>query len=115
MSAGTKTIAVAGATGQLGRLIIQHLGKKDVQIRALVRAESDSTGLQSHTHSKIDIRRIDYNNPGQLADSLKNVSCVISALSGLREVIVDGQSKLLAAALAAGVPRFIPSDFCIDY
>jgi hypothetical protein len=40
---------------------------------------------------------------------------VVSALSGLREVIVDAQTALLQAAVAAGVPRFIPSDYCIDY
>jgi nucleoside-diphosphate-sugar epimerase len=39
----------------------------------------------------------------------------VSALSGLREVIVDAQTRLLEAAVAAGVPRFIPSDYCIDY
>jgi hypothetical protein len=30
-------------------------------------------------------------------------------------VIVDTQKRLLDAAVAAGVPRFIPSDYCIDY
>jgi hypothetical protein len=39
----------------------------------------------------------------------------VSALAGLHEVVVDTQSGLLAAAVAAGVPRFIPSDFCSDY
>lgn len=37
------------------------------------------------------------------------------ALSGVRDVIVDAQTDLLDAAVAAGVPRFIPSDHCIDY
>jgi Nucleoside-diphosphate-sugar epimerases len=40
---------------------------------------------------------------------------VVSALSGLREVIVDAQTSLLEAAVSAGVPRFIPSDYCIDF
>jgi nucleoside-diphosphate-sugar epimerase len=115
MNTPTKIIAVAGATGHLGKLIIQHLGKKDVQVRALVRAESESNEIQNLTHSKIDIRKIDYDNPSDLVESLKNVSCVISALSGLRDVIVESQSKLLSAAVTAGVQRFIPSDFCIDY
>jgi nucleoside-diphosphate-sugar epimerase len=33
----------------------------------------------------------------------------------LRPVIVDAQTHLLDAAVAAGVPRFIPSDFSIDF
>jgi nucleoside-diphosphate-sugar epimerase len=36
-------------------------------------------------------------------------------LSGLREVIIDTQKVLLYAAIAAGVPRFIPSDYSLDF
>jgi hypothetical protein len=39
----------------------------------------------------------------------------VSALSGLREVIVDAQKVLLDAAVAASVPRFIPSDYSLDF
>ena len=42
-------------------------------------------------------------------------SCVVSALAGLADVIVDAQSVLLDAALKARVPRFIPSNFSIDF
>jgi hypothetical protein len=44
-----------------------------------------------------------------------DVSCVVSALNGLREVILDRQSVLLDAAVRAGVPRFIPSDYSADF
>ncbi|MEJ7663970.1 MAG: NmrA family NAD(P)-binding protein [Hymenobacter sp.] len=50
-----------------------------------------------------------------LTQALAGVACVVSALSGLRDVIVDTQTHLLAAAGTAGVPRFIPSDFAIDF
>jgi nucleoside-diphosphate-sugar epimerase len=33
----------------------------------------------------------------------------------VRDVIVDGQSRLLDAAVRAGVPRFVPSDFAVDF
>jgi hypothetical protein len=36
-------------------------------------------------------------------------------LAGLREVVIDAQKKLLDAAIAAGVPRFIPSDYSLDF
>ena len=39
----------------------------------------------------------------------------MSALQGLRDVIVETQSVLLDAAIKAGVPRFIPSDYSIDF
>jgi nucleoside-diphosphate-sugar epimerase len=38
-----------------------------------------------------------------------------SALAGLRDVIVDAQTALLEGAVQAGVPRFIPSDYSIDF
>ena len=40
---------------------------------------------------------------------------MVSAFQGLRDFIVDAQEQLLAAALTANVPRFIPSDYCVDF
>ena len=40
---------------------------------------------------------------------------MVSALAGLRDVIVEAQTVLLDGAIAAGVPRFIPSDYSIDF
>jgi hypothetical protein len=45
----------------------------------------------------------------------RGAGCVVSALAGLRPVIVDTQSRLLEAAVAAGVKRLIPSDSSIDF
>jgi NmrA-like family protein len=39
----------------------------------------------------------------------------VSALLGLRDVIVETQTALLDAPIKAGVPRFIPSDYSIDF
>jgi nucleoside-diphosphate-sugar epimerase len=46
---------------------------------------------------------------------MRGATCVVSALNGLHEVIVDRQSVLLDAAVRAGVPRFIPSDYSEDF
>ncbi len=58
---------------------------------------------------------VDFDNPAQLAKAGIGGSCVVSALSGLRDVIVNAQTQLLQASVAANVPRFIPSDYSIDY
>jgi hypothetical protein len=39
----------------------------------------------------------------------------VSALQGLGDVIVDMRTALLEGAIEAGVPRFIPSDYSIDF
>ncbi|RYY59059.1 MAG: NmrA family protein, partial [Chitinophagaceae bacterium] len=54
-------------------------------------------------------------DPSELAKACAGSDCVVSALAGLRDVIIDAQKNLLDAAVNAGVPHFIPSDFCTDY
>jgi nucleoside-diphosphate-sugar epimerase len=50
-----------------------------------------------------------------LQAALKGADVVVSALQGLRDVIVTTQTDLLNAAVAAGVKRFIPSDYAADF
>jgi uncharacterized protein YbjT (DUF2867 family) len=110
------TIVLAGATGALGLLIAYHLRRRGATVRALVRpgrsntAEATSLRLQG-----ADVVEVDYKNAAALTQACTGAACVLSALSGLREVIVEAQTRLLEAAVAAGVPRFIPSDFSADF
>jgi nucleoside-diphosphate-sugar epimerase len=50
-----------------------------------------------------------------MAPACSGASCVVSALQVLRNVIVETQTVLLDAAIEAGAPRFIPSDYSIDF
>lgn len=50
-----------------------------------------------------------------MTTACQGASCVVSALAGLRDVIIDTQKILLDAAIKAGVPRFIPSDYSLDF
>jgi hypothetical protein len=54
-------------------------------------------------------------NPPALRRACDGASCVVSALNGLEPVIVGMQGKLADAAVAVGVPRFIPSDYSLDF
>jgi hypothetical protein len=54
-------------------------------------------------------------NTGSVAAACDGAACVVSALNGLHDVIVDRQSVLLDAAVKAGVPRFISSDYSADF
>lgn len=110
-----KTIVVAGATGNLGQLIVKELIAREARVRILIRSESDKKPIQNFRNQNVEVAEVDYNNPVSLIDACLGASCIVSALSGLDEVIVDAQTKLLHAAVEAKVPRFIPSDYCIDY
>ncbi|QKZ13958.1 aromatic alcohol reductase [Spirosoma sp. KUDC1026] len=109
------TILVAGATGNLGGRITRELVKRGANVRALVRASSDPAKIDKLAQQGVAVVNADFGKPDELAKACEGVSCVVSALQGLRDVIVDTQTRLLDAAIAAGVPRFIPSDFSSDF
>ncbi|RTQ49013.1 NmrA family protein [Hymenobacter gummosus] len=107
---------MAGATGQLGLLIAHHLRRRGAAVRALVRPEAQAGAeAESLRRQGVEVEVVDYAYQTSLTQACTGASCVVSALSGLREVIVGAQTQLLQAAVKAGVPRFIPSDFCIAY
>jgi hypothetical protein len=58
---------------------------------------------------------VDLRSASEVIPACMGMSCVVSALQGLRDVIVDAQTVLLDAAIKADVPRFIPSDYSIDF
>ena len=109
------TIVLAGATGDLGFRIAQALLRRGAVVRALVRPGSTKPEVAALRELGAEIVEIDFSSVTALTITCAGAACVVSALSGLRDVIVDGQKRLLDAAVAAGVPRFIPSDYSIDY
>jgi uncharacterized protein YbjT (DUF2867 family) len=113
-SAGAPVV-LAGATGDLGSRVAAELRALGASVRALVRP-----GIAAEKQTRLSdlgaaVVEVDYADGAALRAAVEGASVVVSALSGLRPVIVDAQSQLLAAAEAAGVPRFIPSDFAIDF
>lgn len=108
-------VVLAGATGDLGHRIALALLSRGAEVRALVRPNNTKPEIGTLRERGAAIVEVDFSNADALARACAGAACVVSALSGLREVIVDAQTQLLTAAVAAGVPRFIPSDFAIDY
>lgn len=110
-----KLILVAGATGNLGQKICRELIKKNVRVRAIVRSSSNKEKIDALEKMGVDIFSVDLSNQEGLIAACSGVSCVVSAVAGLYDVIVESQTQILEAAIAAGVPRFIPSDFSSDF
>jgi uncharacterized protein YbjT (DUF2867 family) len=111
----TASILVAGATGDLGQRIVRELLTHDTRIRVLTRPGSTTASTLYGSNGRIDIVEAAYSDPAALTAAVAGSDCVVSAVSGVRPVIVDAQRALLAASVAAGVPRFIPSDYSSDY
>jgi uncharacterized protein YbjT (DUF2867 family) len=111
----TKTILVAGATGDLGERITRQLLHHDVRLRVLTRPGSGTADALYGDDDRIDIVTAAYSDHAAMTAAVSGVDVVVSAVSGIRPVIVDAQRSLLRATVAAGVPRFIPSDYSADY
>lgn len=111
----SKTILVAGATGNLGGKIINELINHNVTIRALVRGSTDERKIQLLTSKNIEVCKISEYNIDEIAKACQGVDCLVSVLAGLEDTIFDTQKILVQGAIRAKVPRFIPSDFCTDF
>lgn len=110
-----KIIVVFGATGHLGNRIVRELLKRGASVRVVVRGATDREKTKVLEQMGATLEVVAMDSVDALAKASRGASCVVSALAGLGEVIIDLQKRMLAGALQAGVPRFIPSDFCTDY
>jgi nucleoside-diphosphate-sugar epimerase len=115
LSMDNAVIVLAGATGNLGRRIARAILKRGGNVRAIVRRNSNPEKLEELLKRGAAIAEVDFNSVPELTGACLGGSCVISALCGLRDVIIETQTMLLDAAVKAGVPRFIPSDYSIDF
>lgn len=103
-------ILLTGASGFVGRQILQKLLHEGQQVRALVRKKE---GIPPHDH--LEIVEGDVTRPETLKDVARGVSAVIHLVGILAEshegvfhkVHVEGTANILAAAKEAGATRFI--------
>ena len=109
------TIILAGATGDLGGRITKALLRQGANVRALVRQKTSPDKIKRLQRDGVSIAEVDFGNATSVTKACSRGSCVVSALSGLRDVIVETQTVVLKSAIDAGVPRFIPSDYSIDF
>ena len=110
-----KAILVAGATGNLGNRICRELVKRGANVSAIVRTSTDPEKIETLTKMGVKVFEVDVNSMDEITKACTGIDCVVSALAGLGDVIVDLQKRILDGALQAGVARFIPSDFCTNY
>jgi len=102
-------VALAGATGNLGVHVLEALLGAGYQVTVLSRTGGNSSKLAKH--SKLTIAEVDFNSTNSLLAPLEGVEVVISCLATLA---IGSQNRLIDAAVATGVKRFIPAEFGMD-
>lgn len=117
----SQTVLLVGATGTLGHRIAVHLTRQpDTTVRLLVRPgaaqdpakraaleELGDAGARTVEGSLHDLPSLDA--------AVGGVDVVVSAVQGGAETIVTGQLNLALAAEEAGVARYLPSDYALDF
>jgi nucleoside-diphosphate-sugar epimerase len=101
-------LAVTGATGFVGRALLEEAGKQGVEIRALTRRpQKKAPGVEwisGDLHDRKALRRL-----VRKAEAVIHVAGVVNAPdpAGFHLGNVEGTLTVVEAAVAAGVPRFV--------
>jgi hypothetical protein len=103
------SIALAGATGNLGLPILSALLSADYPVTVLTRIGGNHSKLTSHPN--LTIKHVDFTSVPDLVTSLQDIEVVISCLA---TSAMGSQNPLIDASVAAGVKRFIPAEFGMD-
>ncbi|KAJ4368904.1 hypothetical protein N0V83_005986 [Neocucurbitaria cava] len=99
-----KNVIIIGAGGNLGPSILNtFLKESSFNTTVLSRQGSKST-----FPSGVKVLHADYSSISSLTEAFQGQDAVIAVVAG---VALGDQTKLIDAAIAAGVKRFIPSEF----
>jgi hypothetical protein len=100
-------VAIAGASGALGSAILSKLiATPHLNVRVL-----RNLGSKSVYPAGIQVIDVDYSSTEELTCALAGQHALVSTVGAPG---ISGQVELIDACIAAGVNRFIPSDFGVD-
>jgi nucleoside-diphosphate-sugar epimerase len=106
MSSPIKTVTVLGASGNIGRPIVTELlSQGTFTVTAVIRSTSTATFPEN-----VRVIHSDYSLPS-LTSAFQSQDAVISTIATLS---IPTQLAAIDAMIAAGVKRFIPSEYGVD-
>ncbi|KAI1474185.1 NAD(P)-binding protein [Daldinia eschscholtzii] len=105
MADSIKNVTVIGASGNLGKEVVQELLKAGFKVTAFAREESTATSPD------VVVKKVNYQSVETLTAALQGQDAVVSTIA---TVAVGSQVPLVDAAIAAKVKRFIPSEFGVN-
>nr|XP_052990434.1 uncharacterized protein J7T55_000704 [Diaporthe amygdali]KAJ0110271.1 hypothetical protein J7T55_000704 [Diaporthe amygdali] len=106
MSRKVHSVAVAGGRGNVGTPVVTNLLAHGFDVTILVRKSSDTSSLP--TSAKV--KKVDFESTDDLTAALSGQDAFVDCTL----VQDDTPKRLIDASLAAGVYRYIPSDWSVD-
>ncbi|KAI4594272.1 hypothetical protein KJ359_008547 [Pestalotiopsis sp. 9143b] len=98
-------VALAGATGSLGKVMLDELLQAGFDVTVLTRSTDQKFA------DNVMVKAVDYDSLDSVTEALQGQQAVISTIGG---AALGKQLLLVEAAAKAGVLRFIPSEFGSD-
>ncbi|RKP09892.1 hypothetical protein THASP1DRAFT_13647 [Thamnocephalis sphaerospora] len=103
-------VLVAGGTGYLGyKLVNALLDDGAYSVAVLARVGTRGENLENIKKRNIRLITVDYGNHAELVQAMQGIDIVASMVD--YHAVGEPQFALIRAAKAAGVRRFVPSDF----
>lgn len=109
------SVGVAGVTGKFAGLILDNLLEDPtVRVRGYCRNASKLAGRYTKS-PQLEVVQGDANDQATLSKFVEGLDVVICAYLGDNDFMVNAQKALIDACDQARVPRYIASDYTIDY
>ncbi|KAL4948628.1 hypothetical protein BDW69DRAFT_198739 [Aspergillus filifer] len=109
----TPFVAVAGATGALGRLVALEHRNLNTHVKALVRPGTEPSRVAELQKSGVTITPVKLSDVETQTTELQGATCVMSVLQGSRRDAWSARQSV-GRSSCSKVPRFLPSDFSLD-
>lgn len=93
----------------MGARVVSALQAANFEVTAVTREESKATFPDT-----VAVRRADLSSVESLTAAFAGQDAVVSAVSTVFAVIPGAQNPMINAAVAAGVKRFIPSEYGLN-
>ncbi|CAJ2513566.1 Uu.00g016850.m01.CDS01 [Anthostomella pinea] len=110
------TVAIAGFTGRLARLITEALVRQHpgVVVHGICRSP-EKVDPKLRSISNVKVFQASSDDAEAIKRALLGVDVCICCYLGDNGLMIEGQKTLVDACIAAGVQRYIASDWCLDY
>ncbi|KAI1774426.1 hypothetical protein F4818DRAFT_419889 [Hypoxylon cercidicola] len=110
------TVGIAGITSRVALCAVRQLLKRpDVYIRGYCR-NPNKLPVQVSSHPRVQLLQGQFDDGIALRSLVKGCDVVIcSYLADDNNVMVEGQKLLIDLCVEEGVPRYIPSDYTIEF
>lgn len=109
------TVGVAGITGKFARVLTSFLLKNsEVFVKGYCREPSKVPSSFS-SNSRVSLAKGDGFDTSAIRSFVTGCDVVVCCYLGDDELMVNGQKLLIDACASEGVPRYVASDWALDY